>query len=360
MLAIGAAFVGGAAGISWGERMAWRAGGIERVGVTGAAGFIGSHLCQRLISEGIEVIGVDDLSHGELANLESCRDHPLFTIRTVDCCCVADLHASFRRCDAVVHLAARKIPRYGGADETLRRNVASVESACSVALDIGAVLILISSSEVYGNAPLPLTEDSWLVLGPPTTQRWAYAASKLYGEHLVLALAAERGLSATILRLFGSYGPHNHRSWWGGPQSAFVEALLDGEPMEIHGDGQQIRSFTYVSDTVEGIVRALRFEPARGEVINIGRKEPIRIVELASLVQGTLGIPPPLRARFISYNDLPGAYQDVRIRIPDTRKAKALLDFEASTPLAVGIEETIDWHRHRRAAAEPSLAPTAR
>ena len=94
------------------------------------------------------------------------------------------------------------------------------------------------------------------MLGPPTSRRWAYAVSKLFDEHVCLALAEERGLSVTILRFFGSYGPRNHPSWWGGPQAAFFETLLDGGTIDIHGDGQQTRTFTYIEDTVDGFVRA--------------------------------------------------------------------------------------------------------
>jgi UDP-glucose 4-epimerase len=167
-----------------------------------------------------------------------------------------------------------------------------------------------------------------------------------------LALAEERGLRVSILRLFGSYGPRNHPSWWGGPQAAFIEILLDGKVMEIHGDGQQIRTFTYVEDTVDGFVRALRTPAARGEVINIGGERPTRILELAGLVQDALGLPQPLRATFVPYEALPGKYQDVLERIPDTNKARQLLGFRARTSLEDGLAATVDWHRARRMAEE--------
>src|SRR6478735_3290461 len=223
---------------------------MKRVGITGAAGFIGSHLCERLLSEDVEVVGVDDLSMGTMANLAACLDHPGFRFEHLDCTRRRDLRAAFDHCDAIVHLAAQKIPRYGGALMTLESNVAGVNAACSAALSLDADIVIASTSDVYGNAMPPFAEDGNLVLGPPTTRRWAYAVSKLYDEHVALALAEERGLRVSILRLFGSYGPHNHPSWWGGPQSAFIETLLDGGVIDIHGDGQQVRTFTYISDTV--------------------------------------------------------------------------------------------------------------
>jgi UDP-glucose 4-epimerase len=329
---------------------------MRRVGITGAAGFIGSHLCDRLLEDGLEVVGVDDLSRGALANLQPALESPRFHFEKMDCTRRRDLRAAFDGCDALVHLAAQKIPRYGGALMTLEANVAGVNSVASVALGLDADLVVASTSDVYGNAEPPFNEDGSLVLGPPTTRRWAYAVSKLYDEHVCLALAEERGLRVTILRLFGSYGPRNHPSWWGGPQAAFIEILLDGGTMEIHGDGQQVRTFTYISDTVEGFVRALRKPAARGEVINIGGSTPTTILELAGLVQTTLGFPQPLRARFVPYEALPGRYQDVRIRIPDTKKARRLLGFRSRISLAEGLAQTAQWHRDRRGEEAVALA----
>ncbi|MEZ5098337.1 MAG: NAD-dependent epimerase/dehydratase family protein [Thermoleophilia bacterium] len=329
---------------------------MNRIGITGAAGFIGSHLCDRLLDEGYEVVGVDDLSRGSMLNLESSLAHPSFRFERLDCTRRRDLRAAFSGCDAIVHLAAEKIPRYGGALKTLEANVAGMNAACTVALSLDADLVVASTSDVYGNATPPFAEDDNLVLGPPTTRRWAYAVSKLYDEHVALALAEERGLRVTILRLFGSYGPRNHPTWWGGPQAAFIERLLDGQMIEIHGDGQQVRTFTYVSDTVDGFVRALHTPEARGEVVNVGGTRPTQILELATLVQDALGIPQPLRGRFVPYEALPGKYQDVRTRIPDTTKARELLGFEAKVSLEEGLARTVAWHRQRRALAEAARA----
>ena len=318
---------------------------IARVGVTGAAGFIGSHLCSRLLDDGLEVVGVDDLSMGSLSNLERCFDDGRFQFEVMDAGRRRQLRSAFDGCDAVVHLAALKIPRYGGALRTLESNVAGVNAAASVALALDADLVVASTSDVYGNAPTPLVEDGPVVLGPPTTRRWAYAASKLYDEHVVLALVEERGLRATILRLFNVYGPNNHLSWWGGPVVTFYEALLRGELVEVHGDGRQTRTFTYVEDTVEAFVRALRSPGSRGEVINVGASSPVTILELLGLVQATLGVPQPLRARFVPYESLPGRYQDVRHRVPDVSKAQRLLGFTARVALEEGLLRSLEWHR---------------
>jgi UDP-glucose 4-epimerase len=321
---------------------------VKRVGVTGAAGFIGSHLCDRLLGEGYEVVGIDDMSYGSMLNLQSCFDHPNFQFEVLDCRHRPGLRAAFHDCDAIAHLAAKKIPRYHGALSTLEVNVAGANAVYGVALALGADLVVTSTSDVYGNGEPPYAEDDPLVLGPPTSRRWAYATSKLYDEHFALALSEERGLKVSILRLFNAYGPRNHLSWWGGPMVTFVESLLDGEPIEIHGDGRQTRSFTYVSDTVDGIVRALETPKARGEIINVGGSESITILALAEVVQSKLGIPPPLRATFIPYEDLPGNYQDVRHRVADPTKAQNLLGFEPKVELAEGLAATLEWHQRLR------------
>jgi UDP-glucose 4-epimerase len=325
---------------------------MNKVGVTGAAGYIGSHLCDRLLSEGLSVVGVDDLSRGTLANLGHALPHQNFTFEKMDCTRRRELRAAFDGCDAIVHLAAQKIPRYGGTLMTLEANVAGVNAAAHAALSLDADLLVASTSDVYGNAEPPFAEDDNLVLGPPTTRRWAYAVSKLYDEHVCLALAEERGLKVTLLRLFGSYGPRNHPSWWGGPQAAFAEILLDGGIMEIHGDGTQIRTFTYIDDTVEGFYRTLLTPEARGEVLNIGGEHPTRIIDLAEAVQLALEIPLPLRAKIVPYDQLPGKYQDVLKRIPDTTKAKRILGFTAQIGLEEGLERTMSWHVERREGAE--------
>ena len=330
---------------------------MRRIGVTGAAGFIGSHVCERLLGEGYEVVGVDDLSYGAIGNIATFLEHPSFTFEVLDCTRQRELRRAFEGCDGIVHMAAKKIPRFGGTLRTLEVNVQGMDAACAVALSLDADLVITSTSDVYGNATPPFREDGELVIGPPTTKRWAYAVSKMYDEHYALALADEKDLRVTILRLFNAYGPRNHLSWWGGPVVTFIEALLDGEPMEIHGDGLQTRTFTYVEDTADGIVRALERPDARGEVINLGGVETVTIQRLAELVQLKLdGASSPLRARHITYESLPGKYQDVIHRVPDTAKAERLLDFRATVGLDEGLDRTIAWHRAQRERAEAAEA----
>jgi UDP-glucose 4-epimerase len=328
---------------------------MKRVGVTGAAGFIGSHLCDRLLAEGCEVVGIDDMSYGSLGNLASCINDPNFTFEVLDCRRRREVKRAFTGCDAIAHLAAKKIPRYEGALSTLEVNVAGANAVFGVALSLGAELVITSTSDVYGNATPPFAEDGEIVLGPPTSRRWAYATSKLYDEHLALALAEERDLQVTILRLFNCYGPRNHLSWWGGPVVTFIEALLDGQSMDIHGDGLQTRTFTYVEDTVDGIYRALVTPESRSEVVNVGGTETVSMIELAQRIQDQMGMSLPLRASFTPYEALPGNYQDVRERVPDTSKAQRLLGFEARIGLDEGLQQTIAWHENQRVSEGVAL-----
>jgi UDP-glucose 4-epimerase len=314
----------------------------KRVGITGAAGFVGSHLSDRLLAEGCEVVGLDDFSRGNADNIALALRSPRFTMVEADCTDLEAVREAFDGCDGIVHLAAEKIPRYEGALHTLEGNVAGARVACTVAAEMNARIIFTSTSDVYGNGTPPYAEDDVLVLGPPTTRRWAYAVSKLYDEHLALALHEEQGLRISILRLFGSYGPRNHPTWWGGPQSVFIETMLDGGTIDIHGDGQQVRTFTF------------------GEIINIGGEGPVTILELAAHVHEALGLAGPLPAKMVPYAALPGRYQDVMRRIPDITKAKTMLGFSVTVGLEEGLRRSVAWHLQRReelvAVEEPRVA----
>ena len=150
------------------------------IGVTGAAGFVGVNLCRRLLADGYEVVGIDDLSYGALGNVAPLLREPGFRFEVVDCTDPHTLRTSFARCDSIAHLAAKKIPRFGGTLSTLELNVAGMNAVSEVALALDADLVVTSTSDVYGNATPPFSEDSELVIGPPTTKRWAYAVSKMY------------------------------------------------------------------------------------------------------------------------------------------------------------------------------------
>ena len=316
--------------------------------VTGAAGFIGSNLVDRLLDDGHVVVGVDDLSTGRKENIAHRIDDPRFILVEADVTDGATFASLPGDVDRVVHLAAKKIPRYGSALETLTVNYEGTRAALDFARRAGCKCLLASTSDVYGRNPtLPFAETgSDSVIGSSKSARWAYAVSKLFDEHLGLAYQEEYGFPVTLLRFFGSYGPRQHLSWWGGPQSVFIDAVLEGRPVTIHGDGQQTRTFTYIADTVEGTYRAIMSAEADGEIFNIGGTEEISIIELARLIKRLSGTPGELEVELVPYRSFTGRpYEDVMRRVPDITFAEERLGFRAGTSLEDGLLATIAWQR---------------
>jgi len=326
--------------------------------VTGAAGFLGSHLCDALLSHGHRVVGVDDLSHGNPENLSDARKNANFNFYALNVADADKLRSVSEGVEVFAHLAAFKIPRYGNRLQTLKVNSEGTLNVLELAAERKAKFVFTSTSDVYGRNPaVPFSETSESVLGPSTVARWAYAASKLFDEHLAMGFNESRGIPVTILRIFGSYGPRQHLSWWGGPQSVFIDQILNGEAIPIHGDGLQTRSFTFVADTVGGILAALESNAANNQIINIGSTHEISIVELANLIHGLSGSKDPLRLEFVPYNKISGKdYEDVRRRIPDVSKAEQLLGFKAIVSLEEGLRRTIEWQKAVRSAERAAAA----
>jgi UDP-glucose 4-epimerase len=319
---------------------------MKNILVTGAAGFIGSHLSELFVQKGYQVIGLDNLSYGSLQNLASILGHSQFEFVQGDVRDFKLLLELGRRVDAVVHLAAYKIPRYGNALETLDVNVKGIENVLKVSQKRRCRVIFASTSDVYGKNPnLPYSEGSDFYMGSPQIQRWSYAISKILGEHLCFIYSKEHGLPMTILRYFGSYGPRQNLTWWGGPQSIFIDCALRNKAIPIHGDGLQTRSFTYIQDTIEGTLRALEREEAIGKVFNIGNFEEMTILELGRKIWKFVhGSGTPL-LEFVPYRQFPGRYEDVRRRVPDIHMAKEVLGFTPGTSIDDGLIPTIAWQK---------------
>lgn len=276
--------------------------------VTGGAGFIGSHLVERLLQEGHRVRVVDDLSTGSWDNLAAVRHDPKLSFHQSTVSQWTDLEQCVAGTGAIFHLAASV-----GVDLVLQQTSRAIENNHHETASILAAasahqvpVLLASSSEVYGRSPHELlSENDELVLGPPTVGRWSYACSKLMGEYLALALARERGLPVTIARIFNTVGPRQ-TGRHGMVLPRFIAAAQAGQPIPVHGDGRQSRCFCAVEDTVEALVRLHASPPARGQVVNVGNDEPIEILQLAQLVQTRCrpaerpdGGPPPIQ--FIPY-----------------------------------------------------------
>jgi UDP-glucose 4-epimerase len=256
--------------------------------VTGGSGFIGSHLCERLLADGWEVFALDDLSTGSAENVRNLRGRPEFHLVVESVLSRAVVSELVHRCDVVFHLAAavgvRLIVEQPG--RTLLTNVQGTETVLEYASRFGKPVLVASSSEVYGDhvaENLPLREDARRIYGPTTAKRWAYADTKAMDEFLALARHEEEGLTCVIARLFNTVGPRQSGRY-GNVIPRFVQAALAGRPLEIHGDGTQTRCFCHVSDTVRGLAGLMAEPTTSGEIFNVGSTESVTIRELAERV----------------------------------------------------------------------------
>ncbi|MFS8578442.1 MAG: NAD-dependent epimerase/dehydratase family protein [Novibacillus thermophilus] len=318
---------------------------MQKIVVTGGAGFIGSHLVERLLSLGHEVWTVDDLSTGNRRYLHRVIDHERHTFvhgSTDDRNLVKRVMTD---CDVVYHLAAVL-----GVKNTVENplkviegNLDGTRNVLEEAYARKAKVILASTSEVYGkNDRLPFHEDSDRVLGAPSVHRWCYATAKAIDEHLAFAYA-EQGLPVTVVRYFNAYGPRQTASAYGGVISKFIRAAVANEPLTIHGDGEQSRCFTYIDDTVSGTVAAMR-RTADGMAINIGSDQPITIRNLAAKIIHLADSASSVR--YIPYEQVYGrGFEDMRTRIPDLSRAKAVLNWNPRINLQTGLLKTIHWYQ---------------
>lgn len=316
--------------------------------VTGVAGFLGSNLLTKLLAEGHTVTGIDNLSMGRIENIQAHLDNPRFRFLQHDVTDTATFENLSDDFDRIVHLAAFKIPRYGKAVDTLLINAKGTEYILEYARKLNCKCVMASTSDVYGMSPeLPFREDQNLVIGNSKVARWSYAVSKLFDEHLGLAYMDAYDFPVVLLRFFGSYGPGQHLSWWGGPQSVFIEKILKDEVIPIHGDGQQTRTFTFVDDTIAGIYAATMQDAANGEIFNIGANKEITILELAQLLKRVSGTPGELKYELIPYDEISKGrkYQDVMRRVPDTTKAQELLGVKAQVDVEEGMRRTFEWQK---------------
>ena len=303
------------------------------------------------MARGDEVRGIDDLSHGNLENLAGLLDQPRFRLVRGSILDGAALDAVSEGAEALIHLAAGKIPRYGDALDTLVTNGEGGLHVLRACRDHRVRrMVLASTSDCYGRNPeVPFSEQSVSVIGTPHVRRWSYAISKMFEEQALFAFRERHGLEGVALRLFGGYGPRQNLTWWGGPQAVFIGAALKGEPLEVHGTGRQTRSFTYVDDMVEAFVRAVDVAAADGEMLNIGHDREIAIEDLARLIWRLVRDDEP-RLRMVSLASF-GRYEDVERRVPDNRRAETVLGQVPGVSLEEGLPRTIAWQREAMSKA---------
>jgi len=302
--------------------------------VTGGAGFIGSHLCERLVAEGHAVWCLDNLCTGSTDNLEGLKGNPLFNFILADVAEPLTLEV-----DAVAHLAspASPVDYHRMPVETMMANSIGTYQALEVARKNGARFLLASTSEVYGD-PLKVPQDEEYTGNVnPVGPRACYDESKRFAEALTSTYRRLYGLETVILRIFNTYGPRMRRED-GRVIPNFIQQALAGEPLTVYGDGSQTRSFCYVDDLVEGICLALRSERAAGKVINLGNDREMTVLDLAHRVKEMLGSDSEIVF-------LPLPQDDPRRRKPDLARARELLGWEPTTALEEGLRLTVDWFR---------------
>ena len=303
--------------------------------VTGAAGFLGSHLTDRLLAEGHTVAGVDNLSTGDRENIAHLAAEPRFEFEERDNCVPFDLGTV----DYVFNFASPASPpeylRLG--IETLRAGSAGVENSLEIAARYGVGFLHASTSECYGD-PLehPQKESYWGNVNP-VGPRSVYDESKRFAEAMVMAYNRSRGVNTHLVRIFNTYGPRLQPSD-GRVISNFMMQALRGEPLSIYGDGGQTRSFCYVDDLIEGILRLSRSE--EHDPVNIGNPSEFTILECAQEVLEVTGSKSELR-----FEDLPE--DDPTRRCPDITKARALLGWEPRINLKEGLQKSLEFFQSK-------------
>jgi UDP-glucose 4-epimerase len=323
--------------------------------ITGGAGFIGSHLAELLLDEGTEVYALDDVSTGKMENVAHLierRDFHLVVESVLSASVVSEL---VHKCDVVYHLAAAVGVRLIVEQpvHTMVTNVQGTETVLEYCTKFGKRVLIASSSEVYGDHrdERPLGEDDRRVYGPVTERRWLYADSKAMDEFLALGFHQERDLDCVIARFFNTVGPRQ-QGQYGMVIPRFVGKALAGEPLEVHGDGTQTRSFCHVLDTIRA-VRGLMEADVSGEIFNIGSAERIRIVDLAQRVVALTGSSSGLE--FVPHDEVYGlGIEDVLHREPSIEKIGAAIGWAPTRSLDDILHDVIAFERTRvEAAARP-------
>lgn len=302
--------------------------------ITGGAGFLGSHLCDRFLAEGSRVTAVDNLLTGSRDNIAHLVDDARFTVVEHDVSRHLDLDGDV---DAILHFAspASPIDYLRLPIQTLKVGALGTHNMLGLALAKGARFLLASTSEVYGD-PLvhPQPEAYWGNVNP-IGPRGVYDEAKRFAEAMTFAYHRSHGVDVRVARIFNTYGPRM-RMEDGRAVPAFMNAALAGEPLPIHGDGLQTRSLSYVDDMIDGFVALLTGDEVGP--VNLGSPFEVTMLQLAEAVQDACGQHPGVDLQ-------PRPVDDPQVRRPDATLARERLDWEATTPLAVGLARTAEWWR---------------
>ncbi|WP_121820718.1 UDP-glucuronic acid decarboxylase family protein [Halostella salina] len=305
---------------------------MSRVLVTGAAGFLGSYLCDSLLSDGYEVIGMDNRVSGRTENLDNAFGHDRFTFYEHD---VTEFIHVNGELDAVLHLASLASPVFYREHpiKTLKVGALGTHKTLGLAKEKDATYLFTSTSEVYGDPEVNPQPEDYRGNVDPYGPRSCYDESKRYGESLVRAYRDQHDLDVRVARIFNTYGPRM-RIDDGRVIPNFMRQALTGEDLTVYGDGEQTRSFCYVSDMIDGLLALLESEVQ--DPVNIGNPDERTINELAEVVLEVTG-----SESGITYEELPP--QDPKVRRPDIKKARAELGWEPGTTLREGLQRSIEY-----------------
>jgi len=321
--------------------------------ITGGAGFIGSHLAERLLERGDHVVLLDNLSTGSMENIRHLKSHDrmqYFLDSIENRQLLAELVDD---AEVVVHLAAAVGVRLivESPVRTIETNVNGTQLILEAASKKRKLVVTASTSEVYGkNTQVPFREDADLVLGPTTKGRWSYAASKALDEFLALSYWKEKKLPVIVVRLLNTVGPRQ-TGRYGMVLPNFVGQALDGKPITVYGSGKQSRCFCDVRDVVEALMRLMETQHAVGEVVNVGNTEEVTIEGLAQLVKERTRSSSPIE--FVPYDQAyePG-FEDMFRRVPSVEKLETLTGFRPRTSLVEIVDRVAAYFRERREAAQ--------
>jgi len=312
--------------------------------VTGGAGFIGSHLCEFLVDRGDVVICLDNLISGSEKNIAHLLTKDNFYFFNHDVC-KPFVNRKFNKVDEIYHMASpadpnvlSKVSYIAHPFETMRVNSVGTWNMCELALKKNAKFLFTSTSEVYGDPEKSPQDENYRGNVSTVGPRSVYDESKRFGETIVAAFIREKGMDGRIARIFNTYGPMMNINE-GRAVVNFIKQALRGEPMTIYGDGKQTRSFCFVSDQVDGLVRAMETAGTCGEVINIGNPEEKTILEFAEIIKRLTESDSE-----IIYEELPE--DDPKQRKPDIQKAERLLGWTPKTKLEEGLGETINYFKN--------------
>lgn len=318
---------------------------IKKALVTGGAGFIGSHLCEELLSRGFKVDAIDNFATSRKSNITHLLGNTHFTFHKGTILDRMRMKRLIHQCDIVYHMAAAVGVKYilNHPITSILTNLNGTEIVLELASQYKKKVIIASTSEVYGkHVCVPFRESDDRILGPTSISRWSYAEGKAIDEFITLAYANEKKLPVVIVRLFNTVGPRQTATY-GMVLPRIIQQALDNKPITVYGDGEQSRAFTYVLDVVGAIVDLSLTKKAEGQVYNIGNEQAISIKEFALKIKQKTHSKSPIK--YISYKKAYGKrainFEDMQCRIPDISKIKKMIKYQPKYDIDAIIESTI-------------------